>query len=564
MSGIQTLPLEAIVLSDMNPRRIANEAALAELAESIRQVGVLSPILVRPHKRGYELICGSRRYRASRLAGMTEIPAITRELTDNEAIELMITENLQREDVSPLEEAEAFQNLITHRGYDIAALVARFGKSEFFIRTRLKLNELIPEFKELLVADTIGVSHAMELCKLDEKYQKAIFQEKFADQDAVFTVKELKRIIDNNFTLSLYKAAFDTSDTTLDSAAGSCLTCPRNTSSNLILFPDSPREGVCLDRACFKHKTDIHFDRIIKKTVEEEPDIILATESYHNKAEAESLRKQGFEIEEVGYMNYRSIEEPEKPEEPEREVFDSEEDYQEALLEHQDEMTDYENDLAEYKEEIQKPEVRKALMVTGSQKGEIYYLVPKFTTEDSADSSTDQLISELEAKSQRAKELEYEKNYEAAKELLSTSYKRDATEIHPAETIAIYAIMLEAADENLAVKLAALTDNPKKALEYRYIKREYRHEIAAKLKHDQFLLSQLIRSFIFNQCQTSNPGYERHKADSLIAIAIEKFPTDMKEAISENRAKYLKKQESIQRRIEELKGNTKNENAKAE
>lgn len=552
MSGIQTLPLEAIVLSDMNPRRITNEAALAELAESIRQVGVLSPILVRPHKRGYELICGSRRYRASRLAGMTDIPAITRELSDNEALELMITENLQREDVNPLEEAEAFQNLITHRGYDIAALVARFGKSEFFIRTRLKLNELIPEFKDLLVADTIGVSHAMELCKLDEKYQKEIFQEKFANQDSVFTVKELKRIIENNFMLSLYKAAFDLTDTTLDSAAGSCLSCLKNTASYMILFPDSPKEGACLDRACFKHKTDIHFDRIIKKTVEEEPDIILATEPYHNQKEVESLRKQGLEIEEVGYKNYRSIEEPQKPEEPELEQFDSEEDYQEALIEHHQDMIDYENDLNEYKEEIQKPEVRKALMVTGSEKGKICYLVPKFT-DNSDDNSTAQLISELEAKNQRAKELEFEKNYEAARELLSNSYKKDPTEIHPAETIAIYAIMLETVDEALAVKLAALTENPKKTLEYRYIKREFRHEIASKLKHEQFLLSQVIRSFILSQCQTSNPGYERHKADSLIAIALEKFPTDMKEAISENRAKYMKKQESIQKKIEELK-----------
>ena len=122
------LDIKSIDANPNNPRKAFAEDALKELSESIKELGVLQPITVRPLDGGYQVVCGERRWRAANLAGLTEIPAIVRELNDEEAMDIAITENLQRNDVSPFEEADAFQFLIDNKNYTIADLCKRFGK----------------------------------------------------------------------------------------------------------------------------------------------------------------------------------------------------------------------------------------------------------------------------------------------------------------------------------------------------------------------------------------------------------------------------------------------------
>ncbi|MDR2056999.1 MAG: ParB/RepB/Spo0J family partition protein, partial [Dysgonamonadaceae bacterium] len=111
VTGIITVALTKVVTSDFNPRKSLNEDELQELAESIRQAGVLQPILVRPKGKMFEIVCGERRYRASELAKTKTIPAIVRTMTDDEALEAAITENLIRVDITPIEEATAYKRL---------------------------------------------------------------------------------------------------------------------------------------------------------------------------------------------------------------------------------------------------------------------------------------------------------------------------------------------------------------------------------------------------------------------------------------------------------------------
>ena len=262
MQQIQYIKTNQLHESPMNPRKTFDQLGIDELAESIKQVGILQPIIARVNTQVkkktfpiYEVICGSRRLTAAVVADLTEVPVIVRDLSDEEAFDLMITENLQRKDVKPLEEAFAFRSLIDKGTYDIDSLSLRFGKSPSYIRHRLKLNDLIPEFRELLETEIIGLSHALEISKLETKNQETLFEEDFKERPNYWqcpSLRDLKREIERTFTLNLSDAPFSLQDLTLDKKAGACTTCPKNTTSNLLLFPDTPETGLCLDPVCFK------------------------------------------------------------------------------------------------------------------------------------------------------------------------------------------------------------------------------------------------------------------------------------------------------------------------
>ena len=159
------LDLNRIVNSPYNPRKELREASLQELAESIRQSGVLQPICVRPREEDFEIVYGERRYWAATLAGLPHIPALIREFSDAEAQDAAITENLQREDVTPREQAAAYKQALESGRHSIESLVGKFGKSETYIRSRLKLNDLIDTLAEQLDREEISVGIAMEIAK---------------------------------------------------------------------------------------------------------------------------------------------------------------------------------------------------------------------------------------------------------------------------------------------------------------------------------------------------------------------------------------------------------------
>ena len=154
---VQQIPIGRVKPSPMNPRKTFDEGGLQELADNIMQQGLLQPITVRPLKSTgtdpfadceYEIVCGERRYRALLIIAQGKddykVPCIVRNLTDDEAFDAMITENLQRLDVDPIEEAFAFSQLVK-RGDTTEEIALRFGKSQRFVTDRIKLNNLIPE-----------------------------------------------------------------------------------------------------------------------------------------------------------------------------------------------------------------------------------------------------------------------------------------------------------------------------------------------------------------------------------------------------------------------------------
>jgi len=155
MSGYVHLELDQLHESPWNPRKTFDPAALQELADSLATVGVLSPLLVRPNAAGYEIAAGHRRYRAAKLAGLREVPAIVRDMDDPMFLEILVLENNQRADVHPLEEAAGYQELLNRAGYDVARIAERVGKSVKYVYDRMKLLSLTKPAQSLFFDDKI-------------------------------------------------------------------------------------------------------------------------------------------------------------------------------------------------------------------------------------------------------------------------------------------------------------------------------------------------------------------------------------------------------------------------
>lgn len=164
--GVSKIPIEQIHADKANPRRSFAEAELEELAQSLKQQGVLQPILVRREGKGYRIIAGERRWRAAQRAGLAELPVIVREASDAEAYELALVENIQREDLNPLEEAEAYRRLLEERKMTQEQVADRVGKDRSSVANSLRLLHLPNEIKQLVVEGDLDMGHARAILGL--------------------------------------------------------------------------------------------------------------------------------------------------------------------------------------------------------------------------------------------------------------------------------------------------------------------------------------------------------------------------------------------------------------
>lgn len=169
---IREVPVSKILPNPAQPRLSYDEDSLTELADSIREHGVLQPILVRPSGSKFELIAGERRWRASGMAGRETIPAIVAEFDDQTALEVSIIENLQREDVSPLEEAAMFRRMTETFGYSVRQLAQKVGKDKGYVENRLRLSDAPADIRELLSLRKDTISHAYELMKIGDERKR--------------------------------------------------------------------------------------------------------------------------------------------------------------------------------------------------------------------------------------------------------------------------------------------------------------------------------------------------------------------------------------------------------
>ena len=171
-TAVRDIPLEKIVPNPAQPRMTWHEDTLAELGASIREHGVLQPILVRPAGEEYEIIAGERRWRASKLAGKETIPAIVERFDDATALEIALIENLQREDLSPLDEAVIYKKMTGELGYSIRNLATKLGKDKGYVENRLRLASAPDDVREMVGQRYDTLSAAYELMKVDNKRRR--------------------------------------------------------------------------------------------------------------------------------------------------------------------------------------------------------------------------------------------------------------------------------------------------------------------------------------------------------------------------------------------------------
>ena len=180
------------------PRKNFDEDALQELADSIKQFGLLQPILVQDRKTYYEIIAGERRWRAAKLAGLKEVPVIIRDYTDQEIVEISLIENIQREDLNPIEEALAYKRLLTEFNLKQDEVAERVSKSRTAVTNSMRLLKLCDEVQQMIIDDMISSGHARALISIEnpeEQYNIAqkIFDEKLSVRDVEKLVKNLNK-----------------------------------------------------------------------------------------------------------------------------------------------------------------------------------------------------------------------------------------------------------------------------------------------------------------------------------------------------------------------------------
>lgn len=408
--NIVSVALADIQPSGYNPRKTFDETSLAELAESIRQQGVLQPVGVRPiEENRYEIIFGERRYRASLMAGLETIPAVIYEVTDEVAEEMAVTENLQRKDVTPIEEANAYQKLIESGRHDVKSLAVQFGKSEDYIRTRLKFTTLIPEIAALLEADEITISVASEICRYGEDIQREVYERHLKDNGfnswRGMKAADVARRIEQDFTTDLDRYSFDK---TL------CKSCPHNT-NNMMLFCEGSC-GKCANRKCLEDMNASYLVEQAMQMLAEYPTASLGRHPYStNEAAVSRLAELGYEVE---TLPYRYTAYPEQPETPNVEDYETTEEYEEAQKDYEQEQADYKAECEDILRRSEEGEISLYVIVGRSDLSLGYVETAAMNAAvvaTTADKEQMTPLEKLEKQDRRNKEIALEKTVEDTK-----------------------------------------------------------------------------------------------------------------------------------------------------
>lgn len=175
------------------PRKNFDEDALQELADSIKQFGLLQPILVQDRKTHYEIIAGERRWRAAKLAGLKEVPVIIRDYTDQEIVEISLIENIQREDLNPIEEAQAYKRLLTEFNLKQDEVAERVSKSRTAVTNSMRLLKLCDEVQQMIIDDMLSTGHARALISIEDPEQQCMIAQKIFDEK--LSVREVEKLV---------------------------------------------------------------------------------------------------------------------------------------------------------------------------------------------------------------------------------------------------------------------------------------------------------------------------------------------------------------------------------
>ena len=524
------LDITTVQPSTDNHRKTFNDASLQELAESIREVGVLQAIAVRPHTGGgYEIIYGERRYRASLLAGAKTIKAtIYNNITDDEAEDMSLSENLQREQVRPTEEAKAFKRLLEKGRYDIYSLAGRFGRSEKYIYTRLKLNELYAPIGELLDNETITISVAEEISTYEANIQKDVYENHLKsdnkDDWSGYTLNLFKKYFEKYYTTDLEQYKFDKTE---------CKACVHN-AANYNLFAEHNGCGHCTNRKCLETKNAAHVAKETEKLLKSDPKLVVARPYYgsRNDMALQKLDKKGHEIKELDY-NVSAREFPKAPEAPKKEQFTQAKEYEQAVQTFERRNEEYARKVEEL--DRMKEEGRiKTYVKVGQTEPELCYV------EINRKETAPVTIGTLQERDKRFKQLSIEKTVADTKKIVRENDYPESPFTQYEDGMVYFAMLTQLQRKHFS--LFGIKDQPFALDE------KQRMKIVAKLTDAQKTV--IKRDFISHfLCEN---GHGDNNASKLLRdFANMHFPDQYGLAKATHEEEYQKRHERLEERIKE-------------
>ena len=515
-----------------NHRKTFNDASLQELAESIREVGVLQAIAVRPRTEGgYEIIYGERRYRASLLAGAKTIKGtVYNNITDDEAEDMSLSENLQREEVRSTEEAKAFKRLLEKGRYDIYSLAGRFGRSEKYIYTRLKLNELYAPIGELLDNDTITISVAEEISTYEPNIQKDVYEKHLkegnGDNWTDYTLNLFKRHFEKCYTTDLEQYKFDKTE---------CKACVHN-AANYNLFAEHNGCGHCTNRKCLEAKNAAHVAKETEKLLKSDPKLVVARPYYgsRNDMALQKLDKKGHEIKELDY-NVSAREFPKAPEAPKKEQFTQAKEYEQAVETFERRNEEYARKVEEL--DRMKEEGRiKTYVKVGQTEPELCYV------EINRKETAPVTIGTLQERDKRFKQLSIEKTVADTKKIVRENDYPESPFTQYEDGMVYFAMLTQLQRKHYP--LCGIKDQPTPLDE------KQRMKIVAKLTDAQ---KTVIRRDFISHFLCENGHGDNNASKLLRDFANMHFPDQYGLAKATHEEEYQKRHERLEERIKEMK-----------
>lgn len=536
------LDITTIHPSRDNHRKTFNDASLQELAESIREVGVLQAIAVRPRTEGgYEIIYGERRYRASLLAGAKTIKAaVYNNVTDDEAEDMSLSENLQREQVRPTEEAKAFKRLLEKGRYDIYSLAGRFGRSEKYTYTRLKLNELYSPVGELLDNETITISVAEEISTYEPNIQKDVYEKHLKEGNGEdwtgYTLNLFKRYFEKYYTTDLGQYKFDKKE---------CKSCVHN-AANYNLFAEHNGCGHCTNRKCLETKNAAHVAKETEKLLKSDPKLVVARPYYgsRNDMALQKLDRKGHEIKELDY-NVSAREFPKAPEAPKKEQFTQAKEYEQAVQTFERRNEEYAQKVEELNRKKEEGRIKTYVKV-GQTEPELCYVEIK------RKEAAPVTIGTLQERDKRFKQLSVEKIVADTKKIVRENDYPESPFTQYEDGMVYFAMLAQLQRRHFP--LFGIKDQPFALDE------KQRMKIVAKLTDAQKTV--IKRDFISHFLCENGHG-DNNSSKLLRDFANMHFPDRYGLAKATHEEEYQKRHERLEERIKEMKKAEKAEKAVA-
>lgn len=570
------IPIEQISPDPSQPRKTISE--IEDMANSIKGAGnrILQPIALRSIEKGFRIIFGERRYEGGRLLGLKTIPSIIYEgVTDGEALEMQLIENLQRQDIHPIQQAIGFKKLVVERNLNVQEISHRVGKSAYFVRQQLKLTDLTAKWQSIFAKNGISVTTALKICVLPHEAQKSLYDNEVTkdDEQSNHPYISINDHLFRQYSGDLTSVCFDINDTQLDKKTGACSACPFNSAHNS-LFPGEEKNPRCNNIACFNNKINLHKQQELAKA-KEDPTVVIVYDAYSISDDVKKLKADGIDVYKMGYgEECKQVKLAEKPnwERYMEQAKHSKKSTKQIKEEFKKTEETYAFQREFFEKNLATGKYKKAFIVysTSGTTGKYIYVeltpkTPAKQTKKQIDDGKatiediDNEINRLRARQVRSKELDQEKIHEKITNTIKDQkiLEKVPQKVAHTDTILTNFILIELLDftgreeAQKTIKSPALWNPKDKNKFLETLKNLSRQEVA-------YLTRKIIMQKYQNCLPTSSGGFMvRLLAESLGTIPIQNFENEQNEIFKKRQANSNRAIVTLEEIRKELKDNSK-------